>query len=736
MRRPIKALPFARIATAAWMLFALLGFSAPSSAETVRLYFDSATPQIAFAAGDIKAALEKREHTVEIHGLAALAKAGSGKKIIVALASDQSVASVFSAQGGKPIASLGEQAYAIRTTIKPDFNYWVMGGDAVGAMYGGLQIAEDIRSKPLSGIYDAEESPGILKRGIKLNLPFDKESLTYGRSNASGINHAIHHVWDMAFWTTWLDEMARNRYNVISVWNNHPFTSMIKLPDYPNVAIQDVTDFGGKKKAMSIDEKIQFWRRVMAYAKERGFDFYLVNWNIWTDGVSGKYGITDDKKTAATSEPTIAYMRKCMTTLLETYPDLDGFGVTQGEHMSDNDAANSVFLGKTFGLGMADYAKRHPDRKLTFIHRWHLADFSTLKNNFRELMELPNVKFELSFKYSLAHMYSAALPQRMDDKQIKPLRENKLRSWLTVRNDDFYYHNWGDPGFARAYINGMINKGDWFVGFYMGSDGYCPTCTFFSKNSVTQGLLEVQRQWYMFMLWGRLSYNPATADSVFKNHMALRYPEVSSERLFTAWSKASSGLPKVGDIVTGTLGRDNQWWPEACQSEDGFLTAADFGNANASKGSALGSIAETASGRLNGKKSTFTVADEIEADAMSALSIVNPMSAAANSELGVTIGTIKAMAYLTVYYANKIRGATHLKAAENEKARNSLGTAYCWWMKYSNLMDTMYHGMIMARTADLPDWHFYDKSVLKEYTDLGGVGNPPCDEVNFKHPRP
>jgi hypothetical protein len=466
---------------------------------------------------------------------------------------------------------------------------------------------------------------------------------------------------------------------------------------------------------------------VMAYAKSRGFEFYLINWNIWTDGASGKYGITDDKKKAATRPDTIAYMRQCMTTLLETYPDLAGFGITQGEHMSDDDDDNSAFLGKTFGLGMADYARRHPERKLTLIHRWHLADFSTLKKNFGDLMALPNVKFEMSFKYSLAHMYSSALPQRMDDKQIKPLRENKLRSWLTVRNDDFYYHNWGDPDFARAYLNGMIAKGDWFVGYYMGSDGYCPTRTFFSKNSVTQGLLEVQRQWYMFMLWGRLAYNPATADTVFKNHMALKYPEVSSEQLFSAWARASSGLPKVGDLITGTLGRDNQWWPEACQSKEAFLTAADFGDANPSKGSALGSIAETASGRLNGKKSAFAVADEIEADALSALSILKTMSAKPNTELGVTLNNIKAMSYLTIYYAHKIRGATHLKAGETEKAKQALGDAYCSWMNYANLMDAMYHGMTMPRTADLPDWHTHDKSVLKEYTDLGGVGTPGCN---------
>jgi hypothetical protein len=36
--------------------------------------------------------------------------------------------------------------------------------------------------------------------------------------------------------------------------------------------------------------------------------------------------------------------------------------------------------------------------------------------------------------------------------------------------------------------------------------------------------------------------------------------------------------------------------------------------------------------------------------------------------------------------------------------------------------------MTMARSAALPDWHAHDKSVLKEYSDLGGTGTPSCRE--------
>ena len=698
-------------------------------AETVGVFFDPAVEQIKFAAGDVKVALEKNKFTVEMLPIASLKASYADKKVVIAVASDAATTAALAAQGGSKLPTLGEQAYALRTTESPQKSFWALGGDVNGAMYGGLQMAENIKFSRFTGTHNNEESPAILKRGIKLNLPLDKNSVTYESSGkvSDSAKKAIPDVWDLNFWTAWFDEMARHRYNVVSVWNNHPFTSMIKLADYPEVAIQNVTGYDGYSKVMSMDEKIAHWKKVMAYAHSRGFDYYLVNWNIWTDGATGKYGITDDKQTATTNRATIEYMRKCMTTLLETYPDLDGFGITQGEHMSGNKADEAAFLSKTYGAGMADYARRHPERKLRFIHRWHMANFSEMKKNFAELMALPNVTFDMSYKYSKAHMYATVVPTWMTDNEQTALRDNSLKSWQTVRNDSFHFVHWGDPDFARAYLKGFPGQGDWFRGFLLGADGFCPTKVFYSKDSVTQGILEVQRRWYMTMLWGRLAYSPATPDAVFKNYLALRFPEVSPESLFTAWSKASRGLPKATELVHGTMKLDWQWWPEGCQSHKGFVTAAQFADAIPGKGSTLCSIADSAAKKCNGGKSSYALADEIEADALSALSLVNSMSAAPNTDLAVTVNNIKTMSYLTIYYAYKIRGATHLKANDKGMARTALGTAYCWWMKYANLMDAMYTGMQMQRTENFPDWHVHDRSVLKEYTDLGGTGTPTCE---------
>ncbi|MFC1760725.1 hypothetical protein ACFL6U_01435 [Planctomycetota bacterium] len=687
----------------------LFGMPAMLIGETVGIFFDSSESQSSFAAGDAKVALESMGHTVEMITLSSLTPGYTNRKVVIAQVSNETVTAVLTEQGGTIPGGLGEQAYGLRTTTTPQLSFWAIGGDATGAMYGGLQITENIKFNGLSGSYNSQESPAMLKRGLKLNLPFDAISTTY-QDNTTAAKMAIPNVWDMTFWTTYFDEMARNRYNVISIWNDHPFTSLIKMDDYPNAAIQNVTGFDGYFKTMSIDEKIVFWKEVMAYAHSRGFEFLFITWNLYTHGATGKYGITEDVNNGAT----VAYMRKCMSTLFETYPDLDGFGITQGEHMSSNDAQNAAFLGKTYGMGMADYAKAHPKRKLRFIHRWHSADFSSIKSNFSPIMNLPNVTFDMSYKYSIAHMYGTPYPEFFKAKAIADLTSNDLMSWLTLRNDDFYYHDWGDPDYARVYLNGILDKGDWFRGFNMGSDGFQPTRTFFSKNSVTQGLLEVQRQWYMMMIWGRLSYNPETSNEVFKNYLGLKFPQVSSENLFTAWRKVSSTMPKITELIQTTMRRDSDWWPEACQTKRTFITVEDFSNARPGPGSLVCSIDLTGSDNCDGKKTSFQIADEVEADALSALSIINNMSSAPNTMLGVTINNIRSMSYLALYYVDKIRAATYLKAGRKSDLKEALGSGYCNWKNYSNLMGRMYDGMELQKSLSIPDWDFNNSNVLAE----------------------
>ncbi len=701
-------------------IMCIVAFALPAMifAETVGVFFDSGVAQIKFAAGDVKTALESKGFTVEMLPVSTLKSGYPHKKVIIALSTNTEVTKMLISEGGANPSGLGEQAYALRTSENDKLSYWVLGGDINGAMYGGLEIAENIKFNGFNESYNSQQSPAILKRGIKLNLPFDEKSPTY-ESNSKGTSYqnAIPNVWDITFWETWFDEMARYRYNVISVWNNHPFTSLVLLPEYPDLAIQNVKGFNGYTKQMSINEKIDFWRQVMKLAHARGFEFLFFNWNVWVANAHGKYGLSNAK----TSDANKDYMYKSMTKLLETYPDLDGFGVTNGENES-----NQEFLWAAYGKAMYDYAVKNPQRKLRFIHRWHQTSLADIKKTFSGLFELPNVSFGMSYKYSKAHMYSTPVPKHFEKwDNSKQLVDNNMKTWFTVRNDDFYYHTWGDPSYARTYLNGMMEYGNNFEGFYIGSDGFCPTRSFFCKDSVSQGILEVQRQWYMNMIWGRIAFNPETPDVVFKNHMKLRYPDISSENLFTAWSKASSGIQKTNELIHEDFDLDFKWYPEACLTYKGFATIDMLGIADVGPGSELCNIKNSAAGNCDGKMSSYQLAGEIEADALSALNTVNAMNANPNTETRVAIHNIKAMSYLSLYYAHKVRAATYKLAGKTENTTTSLGNAYSCWMDYTNLMDLMYEGQANQRTNPvLPDWHFQDAEVLKEYHENGGVGVP------------
>ena len=158
--------------------------------------------------------------------------------------------------------------------------------------------------------------------GIKFNIPLDARAPSYDDTGDAAQKN-IPEMWNMDFWKTYIDTLARYRYNYISLWSMHPFPSLVKVPKYPDVALDDVkrsrgpfqeyysglgVDWTGPEfhednletvKTMTIEEKIAFWRQVMAYGKSRNVDFYIVTWNIFDYGIDGKYGINDDPATLA-----------------------------------------------------------------------------------------------------------------------------------------------------------------------------------------------------------------------------------------------------------------------------------------------------------------------------------------------------------------------------------------------------------------------------------------------------
>lgn len=596
----------------------------------------------------------------------------------------------------------------------------VIGADEAGAMYGGLDIAEAIRIGTLDSLKSSEKKPHIDKRGIKFNIPLDLRTPSYtDSSDAAQAN--IPEVWERDFWISYLDAMARHRYNVLSLWSLHPFPSMVKVPEFPEVALDDVWrtkaklddtfSFSGEDfvrpemlanhevvKKITMDEKIAFWRWVMQQAADRGITIYVFTCNVFTFGAEGKHGITNDMG----NDITIAYFRSSVREMVKTYPLLGGMGITAGEGMPhDMDSkVKEKWLWDTYGEGVRDALKAEPKRDFNLIHRFHWTAQSDILDAFKDYP----CTFDFSFKYSVAHMYSITKPTF-----IQPLLDGIApgrRTWLTVRNDDIYTFRFGDPAYAREYILNMPPR-DKCAGFYMGPDGYCWGREFLNRNPAPgKRPLVMEKQWYSFMLWGRLAYDPTLPDSHFERLLAAQYPKAPSASLFTALQSASQVMPLITRFFWGDI--DLKWFPEACWSHprskgEGFYTVAKFMEGSAMPGAEVLCIRDWRKRLLSGapmlETTPLQIAESLEGAATQTFAVLESLREAAkgDSELQKNVNDCEALAWLGSYYAAKIRGACALALFdassdrfEHAAALRHLNEALSHWKHYAAIRDANY----------------------------------------------
>jgi hypothetical protein len=513
--------------------------------------------------------------------------------------------------------------------------------------------------------------------------------------------------------------MARHRYNVLSLWSLHPFPSLVKVPEFPEVALDDVWrtraklddtfSFAGSDMVrpemladhevvtrMTIGRKIEFWRWVMQHAADRGIQVYVFTWNVFTWGAEGKHGITNDLG----NEITKRYFRASVREMVKTYPLLAGMGITAGEGMPERmDAkAKEAWLAATYAEGVRDALKDDPTRQFGLIHRFHWTAQGDILDAFKDY---PG-PFEFSFKYSVAHMYSITNPPF-----IKPLLENLApgkKTWLTVRNDDIYTFRFGDPAFVREYVLNMPPS-DKMAGFYMGPDGYVWGRDFLERHPEPGPRpLVIEKQWYSFMLLGRLAYDPSLPDSRFERLLAARHPKASSPHLFRALQSASQVMPLITRFFWGDI--DLKWYPEASLSHrrsKGYYTVRHFMEGTAMPGSEVLCIRDWRA-RLTAREpmeqtTPLEIAEALDGAASETFAALDALRDAAreDGELRKTVNDSEALAWLGRYYASKIRGASALAlfdltgdTFEHQASLRHLGDALAHWKRYAAIRDAHY----------------------------------------------
>jgi len=722
-----------------------------SYAENAQIYYPVNSEQVKFSASKLKAILEKKGYSVSEEEIAKFEFSGDPKKIVFSFSSDKRVNKLMKRLNLIAADSIAPEGFCIRILTGDSPIIWISATDEAGLMYGGYEITEIIETEGWASVKNQAQNPYMKMRGVKFNIPLDVRTPSYSDvSDAAQQNMA--EMWNFDFWKAYIDSLSKFRYNFISLWNLHPFPSMVKVPDYPEVALDDVRRSKGEWKEfyslnghgfdspeivdnyevlikMTIEEKIAFWQKVMAYAKQRNIRFYILTWNIFTYGVDGKYGITDKQDNAVTRD----YFRKSVRQMLLTYPDLAGIGLTTGENMYGlTTAVKEDWAYNTFGLGVLDVAKEQPWRKITLIHRQHQTGSSEIAKVFQPLLLQSNINFLFSFKYAQAHVYSS-VNQVFHQSFVEDIRSNHMKTLWTLRNDDVFYFRWGAPNFVRSFIRNIPY--DVSEGFYFGSDNYIWGRDFLSKYTTGQPQLEIAKHWYHWMLWGRLGYNPEIDNEKLICLIQSKFPKADARGMFKAWQDASMIYPFVTGFHWGAL--DFQWYIEGSKSaSDPAQTPSGYHDVNRfitlppHKGTGILSIPEfvknTTGENQKSGKTPVELANEILGYADSALSWAETANTTKSSELFRTINDIRSMAWLGKYYGHKILAATSLalfrklnRMEDHENCIRNLQLSALYWRYYASNALYLSNNPLWTNRVGVVDWKKTYQDVLYDLTANG-----------------
>jgi hypothetical protein len=625
--------------------------------------------------------------------LAQLGAATDPVRIAVGKLTDTALTDELSASGGTPVTGLLAEGYAIRYTLSGgQETYYVIGNDDSGAMYGALDIAERIRVTGLVANTNSLHNPHYEKRALKMNIPLDARTPSYA-DGGDAAQAGIEDVWDINFWKEHFDEMARNRFNAVSLWALNPFPTLVKdVPGFEDVDIDgpvkklnlstfdlrawrcsngssvpclmtqsgDQYDNSGKTmwspSTMStklqnlalgnaapdtMNEKVQYWQDVMQYAKDRGVAVYMLDWNIFPTWAGGQYGMTDSRTDATTK----AYYKAAVKKLLDTYPNLAGFGWSSGENMSGTASEKGQWITDTIGQGIKDHLVTNPSRSFTAICRSWMGSMPEIKSKFSGLgltsANYPNFRLDFSFKYAAARLYSRTAHVLHRDQSFAPTDN----TWWELRNDDIFMVRWADPDFVRSYMENFPRSGlggpttntdPKTRGYHMGADGFFFSRDFNSVDPTLRGQLQAKKRWAEYYLWGQMGYNPSLTTEHFKSVMRQRYqPHLSaaqSDQLFTLWVKSSQVIPKINSYRW--IDWDFQFNPET----------------NGSKATGFHKVNNAVSWTYSNASATVSALNGIKTDIDAAiLSIPTP-----TPELRYLVGDIQAMGHLAAYYADKI----------------------------------------------------------------------------------
>jgi hypothetical protein len=412
----------------------------------------------------------------------------------------------------------------------------ILGADVRGAMYGGLDVAEQIRMNGPLSIKTKSESPYLAVRAMKFNPPLKGNVYM---SDEDLKNSAW--FYDLEYWDRFMRAMAYNRYNALTLWCSHPYDHMLRLAKYP-----EATTLSHDR----LDKNIVFFHKLFQMAKNYGLDTYIVTWNIhMSPGFRKAHHVQDGQDSPLIRD----YQKECIRELLREYPELTGLGTCPGENMPMSAAANAEWIRDVYLDTLA-----RTGRKMPFIYRY----WGARPKETAAMLAKANYpgKILLDIKFNGEHMYSSSKPHPEEMRWLTQTPRPYKLLWH-LRNDCIFQLRWGDPEFAGKTLNNC--GGPDSAGFVMGSEIEIPGADRYHTPQTIEHRdwkYEFEKNWMRFAVWGRMGYDPKLPDDYWIDRFSERFGPKAGKDAFLALKYSSKIIPTVTSFHWNYMNGD--WYPE------------------------------------------------------------------------------------------------------------------------------------------------------------------------------
>lgn len=379
----------------------------------------------------------------------------------------------------------------------------IAGGDATGTLYGCLELCERIEKEgEIPKVLAFQDQPVYKLRGPVVGL--QKTKLEPPRQTYEYPITPDRFPWfyDKGLWQEYLDMMLKDRCNVLYIWTGHPFSSLVKVPDYPEALEVTEEEFLKNREVFE-------W--LTKEADRRGIWVVLKFYSIHIPLPFAEYHHLELLQSSI--HPLVAdYTFKSIVEFIKSFPHI-GLMVCLGEALRGDQNKEDWFLKTVIpavneGIRQAELTEIPP-----LILRGHDCQAERIMD--KAVHAYSNLYTQWKFNgESLTSYYPTGNWQKKHKEMTAHGQTHIMNVHVLANLEPFRF---AAPGFIQKCMQAGLHR--------LGTNGLHLYPLFFwdwpyAADKAEPRVRQLDRDWMWYQAWMRYAWNPDYDETTEKNYWA------------------------------------------------------------------------------------------------------------------------------------------------------------------------------------------------------------------------